>query len=531
MADSLHIRLLGPFRVERDGAAVALPQSRKARALLALLATTGREHRRQQLCEWLWPDVDDPRGALRGALSRLRGVVDDADRPRLRADGDGVQLDLSDVAVDARALSIDLPTPQLIAAVESCRGEFLEDLELPDALAFRAFCAAERERLGRARRAALDELVKRLASTPEAALPFARARAELQPRDPAAQARLLELLNATGRSGEAAERLELERQWRKQRGEPLPAVLVPTPGASSVPPEPPAPAPAPNAAKQQIHFCATPDGTRVAYAISGSGPLLFKTANWLNHLEHDWQNPIWGHWLQTLSSEYRLVRYDERGNGLSDRDVGALSLDVFVDDLESVARAAKLERYPLFAVSQGCPVAIAHAVRHPERVSHLVLFNGFARGWRASGSRRAIETMEALITLMKHGWGRNQPAFRQVFTSMFFPLAPAAHMHAFNETQRSSATPEQAIRLLDAIGDLDVSALLSQVKTPTLVLSCRHDGLVPYEEGRRLASSIPNARFVTLESHNHVLLPDEPAFAQFFQELRAFLATSPESVR
>jgi pimeloyl-ACP methyl ester carboxylesterase len=256
----------------------------------------------------------------------------------------------------------------------------------------------------------------------------------------------------------------------------------------------------------------------------GSGPPLLKTANWLNHLEFDFQSPLWQHWLRELSREHRLIRYDERGNGLSDRDVDDLSFDRFVDDLESVVQANGLTRYPLFGISQGCPVAVAHAVRHPERVSHLVLVNGFVQGYVPRKRPRETANAEALLTLASHGWGKSHPAFRQVFTSLYFPDATADQMRDFNELQRKTATPEQAVRLMRAIGAIDVSALLSQVTIPTLVLHARHDGLVPFEEGRALATGIPGARFVPLESRNHLFAEDEPAFARMLEEMRSFLA-------
>ncbi|MET0387883.1 MAG: alpha/beta fold hydrolase [Polyangiales bacterium] len=531
--------MLGPFSIARGGVALELPQSRKARALLALLASSGREHRRQQLCEWLWPDVDDPRGALRGALTRVRSVVDDAQRTRLCADPHAVRLDLDDVDVDVHALAStgelrSWSLDQLLTAAAACRGVFLEDLELPDLLQFQAYCLAEREQLGRRHRALLDELIVRHRVDPARALVYTRVRAQLDPSDQGVQARLIEQLIAAGRGKEADEHLRMLREWLERRGEMpsaallavranLHAATVGDQGAlAPVPPGPP-PKAAP-ALQQQIRFCATPDGAKIAYALSGSGPPLLKAANWLNHLELDWESPVWTHWLRELSRDHTLIRYDERGNGLSDRDVPELSLDVFVEDLETVAAAAGIRRYALLGISQGCPVAMTHALRYPERVSHLILFNGFARGWSVRDAQQREEGY-ALMTLARHGWGRDQPAFRQVFTSMFFPEAPSAYMNAFNELQRHTSTPAQAVRMLEAIGQLDASHLMGQLKTPTLVLSSRHDGLIPFEEGRLMAAGIPNARFVTLESHNHLLQPEEPAFARFLEELRAFLAT------
>lgn len=531
MTPPLYIRLLGPFAVERAGSQVALPQSRKARVLLALLASTGREHRRQQLCDWLWPDVDDPRGGLRGALTRLRAVVDDTERVRLHADANTVRLELAQGELDLHALTLgsplaECPTALLRAAVQAWRGAFLDDLELPDALEFQAFRVAERERLGRLQREQLDALIERLREVPHEALELVRTRAELDPSDQTVQARLVEALLRQGRLAEAAQHVQLLREWLERRGERLGAALNSARQAlaqASV--SAAVGSTTPSVRAQEIRFCSTRDGGNVAYAVSGEGRPLLKAANWLNHLEYDWDSPIWRHLLDALSSEYRLIRYDERGCGLSDREPPALCIDTFVEDLEAVALASGLERYPLLGISQGTSVAIAHAVRHPERVSHLVLCNGFARSWRVPGYARPREESEALAVLMKAGWGRDQPAFRQVFTSMFFPVAPGEHMRAFNELQRKTATAEQAVRMFCAIGELDVLELLPRVTTPTLVLHSRFDGLIPFEEGRVLAAGIPNSRLVSLDSPNHLLMPDEPAFGRFLAEVRAFLAS------
>jgi DNA-binding winged helix-turn-helix (wHTH) protein len=170
--------------------------------------------------------------------------------------------------------------------------------------------------------------------------------------------------------------------------------------------------------RQEIQFCAAPDGARIAYAVVGKGPPLVKTANWLNHLEYDWQSPVWGHVLRAFAARYRLIRYDERGNGLSDWDVEDISFEAFVSDLETVVDANGLERFPLLGVSQGCAVSIAYAVRHPERVSKLVLYGGYTRGRRRRGQQGADQA-DALLTLMRQGWGQDNPAFRQMYTSLF----------------------------------------------------------------------------------------------------------------
>jgi len=273
--------------------------------------------------------------------------------------------------------------------------------------------------------------------------------------------------------------------------------------------------------QQQVHFCTAPDGVRIAYAMAGRGPSLVKAANWLNHLEYDWQSPIWSGLLHELASDHQLVRYDERGNGLSDWVVEDISFEAFVRDLESVVQAARLDRFALFGVSQGCAVSIVYAIRHPERVTHLVLYGGFARG----RAKRDPEHARTLLSLVRQGWGQENPAFRQFFTSLFFPDGTPEQMQWFNDLQRITTSPENAIRIMQATGEIDISDLLPQVKVPTLVLHCRNDAGVVLDEGRRLAAGIPGAKFVALESRNHLVLESEPAWEKFVGEIKAFLAT------
>ena len=279
--------------------------------------------------------------------------------------------------------------------------------------------------------------------------------------------------------------------------------------------------PATASLQHDIHFCTAPDGARIAYALAGQGPPLVKAANWLNHLEYDWQSPIWSHLLHALAAEHRLIRYDERGNGLSDWDVDDISFDAFVSDLESVVEATGLQRFALLGISQGCAVSIAYAVRYPERVSHLVLYGGFARG----RNRRDVAQSDTLIALIRQGWGQENPAFRQFFTSLFVPGGTPEQMQWFNDLQRITTSPENAARILEATGVIEVTALLPRVKVPTLVLHCRNDAAQPFDEGRRIAAGIPGARFVALESRNHLILESEPAWARFLEEVAAFLRT------
>ena len=249
--------------------------------------------------------------------------------------------------------------------------------------------------------------------------------------------------------------------------------------------------------EQEIHFSTTPDGVRIAYATVGAGPPLVKAANWLNHLEFDWRSPVWRHLLEEFARDHLLVRYDERGNGLSDWVVEDLSFESFVRDLESVVDAVGLNRFALLGISQGGAVAITYAVHHPERVSHLILYGAYALGWAKRGSPpEELEQRQAQLTLIKLGWGQDNPAFRQLWTSLYMPDATREQMQWFNDLQRVTTSPEIATRLFRELGNIDVADLLPQVKVPTLVLHCRNEAVVPFEEGRRLAALIPGARFV-----------------------------------
>jgi pimeloyl-ACP methyl ester carboxylesterase/DNA-binding winged helix-turn-helix (wHTH) protein len=275
---------------------------------------------------------------------------------------------------------------------------------------------------------------------------------------------------------------------------------------------------------QDIRYCRTPDNIRIAYATTGRGPTIVKAANWMSHLEFDLESPIWRHWIYELSRRHQLVRYDERGNGLSDRDISDLSFEAMVSDLESVVDAVGVDRFVLFGISQGCAVSVEYAIRHPERVSQLILYGGFVKGWRLAGSPVEVGQRIAMSSLIRTGWGLDNPAFRQLFTSRFMPGASQEQMAWFNELQRQTVSPALAGDLHDIFGTIDVEHRLAAVTTPTLVLHARNDGEIPLESGRAFATGIPGARFVTLESPNHIMLAEEPAFARFIEEVGRFIA-------
>jgi pimeloyl-ACP methyl ester carboxylesterase/AraC-like DNA-binding protein len=274
---------------------------------------------------------------------------------------------------------------------------------------------------------------------------------------------------------------------------------------------------------QQVRYCAAADGTRLAYSVIGNGPPIVKTANWLNHIQHDWDSPLWRHWIEEFTLGHSLIRYDERGNGLSDWDTPNLTFEAFVNDLETVADELRLKRFDLLAISQGAAVAVAYAVRHPERVRRLVVINGYAAGWAVRSDAAEISRREAMLTLTEVGWGADNSAYRQLFTNIYVPEATPKQMGWFNEMQRLSASPENAVLLQRVLSSIDVRELLPKVQVPTLVFHSRNDQAVPFSQGAELAAGIPNAQFITLESRNHILLESEPAWQEFAEKSRAFL--------
>lgn len=277
---------------------------------------------------------------------------------------------------------------------------------------------------------------------------------------------------------------------------------------------------------QQIRFCKSFDGTRVAYAVTGEGPPLVKAPHWLTHLEYEWQSPIWRPWIGALAKGRKLLRMDQRGGGLCDRGVESISFDAFCRDLEAVVEAAGLERFALFGSSQGGPIALRYAVAHPDRVTHLVLLGAYARGRFRRGQERRDEG-EAQLKLIEAGWGSDDASYRQMFASQFMPNATLEQLRSLSELQRLSADSADAVRIMRAVYDLDVTDILAKVACPTLVLHARGDLRVPFDEGRKLASTIPGARFVTLDTQDHILLEHEPAFRRFFEELNDFLPRGP----
>jgi pimeloyl-ACP methyl ester carboxylesterase/DNA-binding CsgD family transcriptional regulator len=284
-----------------------------------------------------------------------------------------------------------------------------------------------------------------------------------------------------------------------------------------------------SAPSQHVRFCASRDGTRIAFATGGSGPPLVRAAHWLSHLDHESRCPLWGPWLRLLMRRHTLIRYDGRGCGLSDRDVADFSLERCVEDLEAVVESCKLERFVLFGATIGGMTALAYAARHPERVSHLIITGSLAVGRMKREPPALIEETALELKAIELGWSNDNPAFRQFFTSMFIPDSTPEQARSLNELMRIASTPQSAIRRLQPFHSIDLREAAAQVRCPTLVFHARHDARIPFEQGRALAALIPGARFVALDSRNHWVVDTEPAWKQFVDAIDHFLPRVPDA--
>ncbi len=537
----LQVTLLGKFEIHLDGKPVAL-SSQPAQVLLAyLLLNAGVALRREQLAGLLWPDSLDSsaRKNLRNTIWLVRKAIGDQ---YLIADKTTVTFATTtpyelDVAILEQPVESD--SASLVQAISVYGGDLLPGY-------YEDWVQLERERLRDFFERRIQLLLERLAHEGQWSevqrwaehwislgyVPEPAYRALMMSH--AAQGDLSHMASAYRRCVKVLqETLDVspstETQALYQR---LSQGELPVRQTSQVTPPPVTPPPAATAPlvteppPQEIQFCVSADAVRIAYATVGQGPPLVKAANWLSHLEFDWQSLVWRHWLEGLARYHRLIRYDERGCGLSDWHAADMSFAAWLNDLEAVVEATGVDRFPLLGMSQGGAIAIAYAVRHPERVSHLILYGSYARG-KLQRNPSAAQILEAntLVDLIKIGWGRENPAFRQVFSALFMPDGTPEQFRAFNELQRVSSSPENAARIVSGFNEINVTDLARRVTAPTLVLHARDDGRIPFEEGQLLAALIPNARFVPLESKNHVLLADEPAWQHFLSEFYRFLET------
>ena len=479
MVNATRIRLCGEPAILIDGVALPLPASRKSRALLFLLLRSGRPWRREQLCDMFWSVPNDPRAALRWSLSKLRQALGEraswivGTREHVSCVARDASFDLEEM----RAASDGPMEPaRLLSLAEDALQPAMLGLDLQHCPEFDLWLASERLAAEPVRAGVLLRAAECADAAPGKALLYretaARLHAQISPmREPAATA-------ARGEYDDHA---------------------------------------------QTVRYRTTPDGVQIAYACTGSGPPLVKTANWLNHLELDWHSPLWGRLIHELSERHQLIRYDERGNGLSQWDVDDLSFDAFVRDLEVVVDGLDIDRFPLIGVSQGCAVSVEYAARHPERVARLILIGGYASGWRIYADPDTYAAREATITLVRHGWGQDNPAYRQIFSHSFFPQGTSEELDWFNAFQRRTASAENAVRFLEVFSTIDVRHRLSAVKAPTMVIHSRSDQRVPLEHAMALASGIAHSELVTLDSESHLPLDREPAHDAMMACIHRFL--------
>lgn len=528
---TLTIRTLGGLSVFQDDQRLTLPRSKKTRALLAYLAISEKPFRRDQLCELFWTEPNDPRSTLRWSLSKIRALVNQTDQERLITDHERVSLLTYDILIDIREMKLKADDPfttvqELEKIGESLKETFLDGAELPDQDKYQNWLMIKRQDIDQLKNKLLHRLSAHPELTPVKRLQWARLRLDMEPYSPEAATRLLTLMESLGLKKELEKRAtELAVRfrsagiaWSAQKRDN--DVIIRSQGNAltdykgcSGDTQP----------RQKIRFCTSEDNVRIAYACAGQGNTIIKVANWPSHLDNDWNSPVWSPLFQDLAKDHHLVRYDERGSGLSQWEVATLSFETSVSDLETVVTTCNTERFSLLGIGQGAAVAIAYAVKHPEKVSHLILFGSYAISTGLIADADSKREKAALITLAETGWSRNNPAYRQVFSSVYIPDANPTELAWYSEFQKSTTSPENAARLLTNMDQIDIRNLLTKVKTPTLVIHSRGDQQVPINNGLQLAAKIPGAEFLSLDSNNHALLGREPAAKVFLQALRFFV--------
>jgi pimeloyl-ACP methyl ester carboxylesterase/DNA-binding SARP family transcriptional activator len=533
------IGLLGRFTLTIDGRempAAALARRDPLRLIKLLALTPGHSMHREQLIEALWPDVDTADNRLHKSGYFVRRATGLADSIVIGGEAvtlfPGAEIVVDAEQFEARAREALRGDSEQVAAdaVELYAGELLPLDPYED------WASGPRQRFALLHR----ELLRMLGRFDELVV--------LDPTDEGAHLAIMQRMIDRGDGDGALLQFELLRRMLDDElgiGPSEEAVAArdaavrvarpatasahsPGVAAVSAPPAADRPRYAP-LATQQIRRVTTRDGVRLAYATSGTGPPLVKAANWMSHLDLDWGSPIWTPLWQELGRHHTLVRYDERGCGLSDWNVDrdAFTLDAWVRDLETVVDELGLERFPLLGLSHGGVVAIEYAARHPERVSHLVVFGTCSRQtWaRATDDERA--EMTALGQLIRTSWGGTKPGFRQVYDAKFMPDGPLEAWRAFDDLQRRSTSPQNAYRLWKAFGDLDPSDAALSLDVPTLIMHARGDQVWSYDNAEELHGLIRGSRLVPLESNNHILQAGEPAFGQFIAEVEAFIGNHP----
>ena len=518
---TVEINLIGALGLRHKGEIVSLPASRKTRALFAYLVMTRRPQRRSRLCEIFWELPNDPKGALRWSLSKIRCLLPDAERPLIEADRERVCMgqipfvtDIERIQQSLRSRFVDGET--LLDHFDMLGDDLLIREELLDLAEYTEWLRAARRDLEDLKVQVIARACGHEGIAVNKKIHLLEQWLALRPTAEEAIVQLHDQLNAQRRTGEATSLREAHRELFQPTDKKINSDRVDQVGEHRH-----------NSrdllASQAIKFCKTHDGVSLAYATIGKGPPLIKAANWLSHLEYDWSAPIWSPIFKELAQDFTFVRYDERGNGLSDWDVNEISQDVFVEDLGSIVEQTGFEKFPLLGISQGAAVCIDYAVANPDRVSALILFGGYPKGWRIDATPEVAEMGNAMMVLTRTGWGQENPAYRHLFSATFMPSATAEQLSWFDDFQRKTTHSENAVRFLEAFADIDVRDKLSQIKVPTLVIHSKGDQRVHWTVGRDMALEIPGAKFVLLESDNHLLLEGEPAAAAFLNEVRGFL--------
>lgn len=469
----ISIKMLGELQVWHNNQLIRLPSSKLTRALLVYLLLSNRAQRRDYLCRLFWPETKDARGSLRWSLSKLRAILNNNSNEssaeksieRVVADKDYVSINKANLDIDvfnlrACAAQQQYNATELAELAKQLALPLLDGLDLHNYPDFQYWLIAQRQQLIQLH----SEVLSKIAAAKHSATDTAKT-----PPIPA---------------------------WRGQ-----------TPQQQA-----------------DIRYCSGDDGVKIAYTSLGNGWPLVKAPALLNHLQYDWHAPLWGQIFHQLAANHQLIRYDDRGSGMSEHNVSGVCVDDLRQDLATVVEANNLSKFALLGISNSAALCIDYAVRHPERVSHLILFNGYAAGWRVDGDPQLREKIEAIIALAETGWEQENTAFRRFFSMTFVPEASPQELDWFNEYLLQAANAKNAAALMSAFADWDVRAKLAQVKVPTLVIHSLGDEAVPAISGREIAATIPGAEFVGLNSTSHLLLEREPSAQQFVDIVQDFIS-------
>jgi pimeloyl-ACP methyl ester carboxylesterase len=476
------IKMLGELQVFHNNLLTPLPSSKLTRALLVYLLLNNRPQRRDYLCTLFWPEAKDARGSLRWSLSKLRAILNnnasesgaEQNIERVVADKDYVSINKTDIDIDlvnlcSRAAQQQHYAGELTELAKQLAMPLLDGLDLHNHPDFQHWLIAQRQQLIQLR----SKLLSQIAASAKCSVTDAAKTAPLPARP----------------------RQALQLQYQAD-----------------------------------IRYCAGDDGVKIAYVSTGWGLPLLKPPALLNHLQYDWHAPLWGRIFHQLAGDYQLIRYDDRGSGMSERNIDGVSVDDLAQDLATVVTANNLSQFALLGISNSVALCIDYAARHPEQVSHLILFNGYAAGWCADGDPQLREKMQAIIALAETGWEQDNTAFRQFFSMTFVPDASQHELDWFNEYLLLAANAKNAAALMSAFADWDVRSKLTRIKVPTLVIHSLGDKAVPALSGREIAATIPGAEFIGLDSTSHLLLEHEPSAQQFIDIIHDFISRHQKSV-